>query len=268
MTSHDRLDSLRSTQTSALGGAARAYRAAYGDPSAQEGYDDAPAARPQRRLRWAIEPRTAAGAGIAAVLLAVAVLVLGPTREERVALPERVAAPRVEGTGSTGSTEPPGDADGGDPTDGVDASAPGPSVVVHVVGEVASPGLVELMPGDRVDDAVAAAGGTTSDADLAGLNLARELVDGEQIRVPGPGEVVEPASGDLSTPPASAGGLVNVNTADAGQLETLPGVGPVLAARIVEHRASHGPFTRLDELVEVSGIGDAVLAGLREHAVT
>ncbi len=145
---------------------------------------------------------------------------------------------------------------------GADA-APGAEVVVHVVGQVRRPGVRHLPAGSRVADAVAAAGGATSKADLGAVNLARVLVDGEQVRVPARGEAVAPtgAGGAAGGPPG--GGRVPLNTADAAALDTLPGVGPVLAARIVEWRTSHGRFTSVDELAEVSGIGEKLLAQLR-----
>ena len=117
-------------------------------------------------------------------------------------------------------------------------------------------------------EAVEAAGGATKAADLSRVNLARVLVDGEQVRVPAPGDPVDPstASGAGSSagggPVGPAGGLVSLNTADLAALDTLPGVGPVLASRIVEWRTAHGRFSAVDELGEVSGIGEKLLAQL------
>lgn len=125
-------------------------------------------------------------------------------------------------------------------------------VVVHVVGAVNAPGVVRLPAGSRVLDAVSAAGGATSSADLSAVNLARTLVDGEQIAVPVPGEA--PAPGDVGR------GLVDLNTATEAELDALPGVGPVLAGRIVAAR----PFSAVDELDDISGVGPAVLARLRD----
>lgn len=152
-------------------------------------------------------------------------------------------------------------------------------LVVHVAGQVQAPGVVELPSGSRVVDAVAAAGGATEEADLDLLNLARPLQDGERILVPRPGEV--PADTALPPGPASTGAtrhpntgvtgagtapdavaLVNINTADAATLDTLPGIGPALAQRIIEWREQHGGFQSVDELDAVSGIGPAVLARL------
>jgi competence protein ComEA len=150
-------------------------------------------------------------------------------------------------------------------------------VVVHVVGRVRRPGVVRLPQGSRVEQAVTAAGGARSNADLSRVNLARPLVDGEQVVVPRPGEPVAPADGapvPVAGGTARSSGLgpgvdgqgarpVDINTATATELDTLPGVGPVLAQRIVDWRAQNGRFTSVDELSEVSGIGDAVLARLR-----
>src|SRR5665647_2882089 len=144
-------------------------------------------------------------------------------------------------------------------------------LLVHVVGQVRRPGVVRLPPGSRVLDAVRAAGGATSSADLNHLNLARPVADGEQIVVPKPGESVlqggVPGAGGAGTGSSSGvgsvGGLIDLNTADAAALDSLPGVGPVLAQRILDWRAQHGRFTSVDELGEVSGIGDKILAQLR-----
>jgi competence protein ComEA len=137
-------------------------------------------------------------------------------------------------------------------------------VVVHVVGQIRRPGVVTLPAGSRVADAVREAGGALPGADLSGVNMARVLVDGEQIRVPKPGEAVPSAgpAGAAGAGPASGGGLVNINSADLATLDTLPGVGPVLAQRILDWRAEHGRFSTVEELGEVSGIGDKLLAQL------
>ncbi|MDQ1711722.1 MAG: competence protein ComEA [Frankiaceae bacterium] len=136
-------------------------------------------------------------------------------------------------------------------------STPGAALlVVDVAGAVRRPGLVRLPPGSRVADALAAAGGVRPGASTAGLNLARKVADGEQILV----GVTGPSAGASPAP----GGLLDLNTATASQLDGLPGVGPVLADRIVEWRTAHGPFTTVDQLREVSGIGARKLASIRE----
>ena len=149
----------------------------------------------------------------------------------------------------------------------------GAELVVHVVGQVVRPGLVRLRPGARLADAIAAAGGARPGADVTALNLARLVIDGEQIRVPRPGEAPAPGSGMGGSPgsgggagpgsPAGSGAPVSLNSADVAALDSLPGVGPVLAQRIIDWRTEHGRFTSVDELGEVSGIGDKLLAQLR-----
>lgn len=129
---------------------------------------------------------------------------------------------------------------------------------VHVLGHVARPGLYELRTGDRVVDAIAAAGGLTDSADPAGVNLARLLGDGEQLVVPAEGEVPTAAQPGVTTD-----GRVDLNTADAETLETLPRIGPAMAQRIVDHRSAHGPFASADDLLAVSGIGAKTLEALR-----
>ncbi len=135
---------------------------------------------------------------------------------------------------------------------------PREGVLVHVAGEVASPGVIELPAGSRVHEAIAAAGGPTAEAVLAGVNLARVLVDGEQILVPGPG-AAPPAAGS-----APDDGRVDLNAADATRLETLPGVGPTIARRIVEWRTANGPFTSVEQLRRIEGIGDQKFSKLRD----
>lgn len=128
-------------------------------------------------------------------------------------------------------------------------------LLVHVAGEVHRPGVVRLAAGARVVDAIEAAGGATRSAVLAGVNLAAPLIDGSQINVPS--AIAEPST------PGSGDGLVHVNTASTVELETLPGVGPVMAGRIVSHREQNGPFAVFEDLLDVPGIGEATLARLR-----
>ena len=132
---------------------------------------------------------------------------------------------------------------------------------MDVVGRVRHPGLVRLPAGSRVDDAVRAAGGAVPGTDLSGLNLARVLVDGEQIAV-GISPRVPPASG-AGGPSSGGTGLINLNSATAEQLDVLPGIGPVLAQRILDWRTQHGRFTSVDQLRQVSGIGAAKYADIR-----
>jgi competence protein ComEA len=132
------------------------------------------------------------------------------------------------------------------------------SITVHVAGAVAMPGLVSVDDEARIADAVAAAGGAVVTADLGELNLAAPLRDGDRIDVPYRGEAVSEKAAD---------GGVDLNRATAGELENLPGVGPVLAERIVLHRELYGPFNTVEDLLDVSGIGEAKLAQIREAVV-
>ncbi len=146
----------------------------------------------------------------------------------------------------------------------------GADVIVHVAGAVLVPGVYQLGAGSRVDDAVRSAGGATTDAQLGRINLAAPLADGDQIYVPAEGEdvpVVAPGS-ELSDPDAAPSGPIDVNRASAGELETLPGVGPATAAAIVAERERNGPFASFDDLERVPGIGPAKLAGLVGLVIT
>jgi competence protein ComEA len=147
-----------------------------------------------------------------------------------------------------------------DPTPAATATAVAGDLYVHVSGAVREPGLYVLPTGSRVVDAVAAAGGFTDDADRDAVNLARSLDDGEQLAVPRPGEAPPAAPGAS----ASADGRVDLNTADATMLETLPRIGPALAERIIAWRDDNGGFTSVEDLLAVPGIGDKMLESLRD----
>jgi competence protein ComEA len=142
------------------------------------------------------------------------------------------------------------------------SASPSPEVVllVDVAGWVRRPGVYEFAEGARVIDAIEAAGGPRPGAVLQALNLAALLVDGTQILVPREGE----EGVALAAEGAVAGGLVNVNTATAVELEELPGIGEVIAQAIIDRRTESGPFTSVDQLLDVSGIGDATLEDIRE----
>lgn len=146
------------------------------------------------------------------------------------------------------------------------ATAEAATVTVHVAGAVVSPGVLELPASARVVDAVAAAGGVTVLADLAGLNLARTVTDGERIVVPPRGGVG--AAGEDGVEAGGAlgrDGRLDLNRATVAELEALPGIGPVLAKRIVDHREANGPFTSAGQLREVPGIGERIFQGLADH---
>jgi competence protein ComEA len=147
-----------------------------------------------------------------------------------------------------------------------------PDLAVHVTGHVATPGVYRLGPAALVQDALAAAGGPTAAADLERLNLAAPLADGMQIWVPGvdedPPSVVGPAGPPAGAVPASGAeeatpAVVDLNAATAADLESLPGVGPATASAILAHRDQHGPFSSVDDLIEVRGIGPAKLEAIR-----
>jgi competence protein ComEA len=164
--------------------------------------------------------------------------------------------------------------DGGTSADGgavIEADGSGAALLVHVLGAVARPGIVELAKGARVVDAIAAAGGLASDADPSGVNLARVVADGEQLIVPVVGQVAAPAAGAGGATGAGAAGgagggpadgLVHLNTATVADLDTLPRIGPALAQRIIDWREANGSFTSVEQLREVAGIGEATFAGL------
>lgn len=191
------------------------------------------------------------------------------------------------GTAASAAGSDPAAADPSGPAGGPGA-ATGPAVLrVHVVGQVRRPGVVELTPGARVSDAVAAAGGASGDARTDRINLAAPVADGQQVVVPdadtdltpdtaGPGAAADAAAGPGSTDSSTAGGTggaaaapgddrVDLNTADAAALETLPGVGPATAEKIIDHRQSVGPYTGLQDLDAVPGIGPATLDRLADH---
>lgn len=141
-------------------------------------------------------------------------------------------------------------------------------VTVHVSGQVAAPGVVTLADGARVAAALAAAGGPLPDADLAALNLARVLVDGEQVRVPAIATAGEAGgAADVGSSVTDADGRLDLNRATATDLEELPGIGPVLAERIVGWRDEHGPFREVGQLREVPGIGERTFQTLAPRIV-
>ena len=133
------------------------------------------------------------------------------------------------------------------------------TVMVHVVGEVNLPGMYELKTDSRVIDAVMAAGGLTVSASECGVNLARVINDGEQLSIP---SITQGCTSSQSN--SLPGASISLNTAQSEQFDSLPGIGPTLAQRIVQYRDSHGGFTSLEQLNEVPGIGDKLFAGLKD----
>ena len=188
-----------------------------------------------------------------------------------------------DGAGNASPDEGAVSGAGGDPTGagaapkggGVSAAGPGggglrgdEAVVVHVAGAVVNPGVHRLPAGSRVHEAIAAAGGALPEADLNRLNLAAPVSDGNQVHVATLGSPPGAAGGGGSGgSTAGAGGPVSLSTADVAALDALPGVGPSTAAAIIAYREAHGPFGSVEELLEVRGIGEAKLDGLRDLVV-
>lgn len=211
------------------------------------------------QLRCGLEPR--ALAALAVVLVVAAVFAAQHFWAGR---PQAVRAPELVQQGAATREPEPHPSPGQPPSD----TGPGGRIVVDVSGKVRRPGVHRLPAGSRVADALRAAGGVRAGTDLTGLNRARVLMDGEQVVV---GVLMPPGStmtGAGSGGPGVGGGgqsagPVSLNSATVEQLDTLPGVGPVLAQHIVDYRTQHGGFRSVDELREVTGIGDRRFADLQ-----
>lgn len=214
----------------------------------------APAARGRPRLRVGV------GAAVVLLLLALVVAVI-------VSAIGQQAGQRTVGSGAVSL---PSGSSPADPFDAGASAAPGADagaiIFVHVLGAVTRPGLFELHDGARVMDAVAAAGGLTSDADPAGVNLARILSDGEQFYVPRQGEVPPgiPAAASGSAGANASAAKVNLNTATVADLDSLPRIGPTMAQRIIDFRTTNGRFASVDGLRDVTGIGDKTFEALKD----
>lgn len=242
--------------------------------------DDATVAALSRRL-WRPGAALLGALAVIAVVVALVVARRPPPIEER--LPVATADPAAPaGREPQASGEPPtapgtGSTAAGPATSGSAAGGQAAPLVVHVAGAVAAPGVVRLPAGSRVVDAVAAAGGMRPDAEPDRVNLAAPLTDGQRVVVPvlgqpDPVEVAPPAGpSGPTTPGGPASGAaapvsapIDLNSATAEQLDSLPGVGPATAAAIIDHRSAQGPFRSVDDLIDVRGIGEAKLEGLRD----
>lgn len=229
------------------------------------------------QLRCGLEPRTLAALAVLLVTAAVfAAVHFWSARPQSVRAPDPVSE-GVHASASESAADPAMDPGAGrartpDPSPGPPPTGgPGGQIVVDVSGKVRRPGIYPLPTGARVADALRAAGGVRTGVDLTGLNRARVLMDGEQVVVGAlPGSPVSGVPGGAATGGASTGGgggsaagPVSLNSATVEQLDTLPGVGPVLAQHIVDYRTQHGGFRSVGELREVNGIGDRRFADLQ-----
>ncbi|MCX4732155.1 ComEA family DNA-binding protein [Streptomyces sp. NBC_01363] len=220
------------------------------------------------QLRCGLEPKTLAALAVVLVAAgAFAAVHFWSARPHSVRAPDPVN--EAANAPTSPSTSPPAsdDAEVPEPSAGSPPmTGPGGHIVVDVSGKVRRPGVLQLPSGARVADALRAAGGVRAGADLTGLNRARVLMDGEQIVVgapSGPSAVGGTGGAAVGGGGSSSAGPVSLNTATVEQLDTLPGVGPVLAQHIVDYRAQHGGFRSVDELREVNGIGDRRFADLQ-----
>lgn len=207
-----------------------------GDPFA------APAPHP--RVRWRVAATAGVGLVLGIVVIAVGAYMFRAPAPELTVLSSQASIGQEQENLVTGQQ----------------GSLTAPMVLVHVVGAVVTPGVVEVPADSRVIDAITKAGGPTEQALLEGVNLARIVFDGEQIVVPALGQ-------ELAGPQGSPGGKISLSQADSLTLQSLPRVGPATAERIIAWRTTHGPFRSVDDLLAISGIGPATLEGFRDLVV-
>lgn len=199
------------------------------------------------RLRWKVAATSGIGLTFVIALIAVGVFVFRPQAPDVMVVPTDQQATATDAT--------------------PDQPAAVEVLLVHVVGAVGKPGVVEVPLNSRVIDAITKAGGATPDASLDGVNLARLVFDGEQIVVPKEGEETHTVGEAGRNVGVEAGGLVSISQADSATLETLPRVGPATAERIIAWREANGQFRSVDDLLAIPGIGPATLEGFR-HLIT
>lgn len=220
------------------------------------------------QTRCGLERRSVAALTVLLAVAAVfAVQHFWSGRTQSVAAPEVVREAAAYGAGKPGPTAADRATTGEPGSKAAPTATAGPEIVVDVGGKVRKPGIHSLPAGSRVADALRAAGGVRPGTKTDGLNRARFLVDGEQVIVGAPAPAPRPGAGPAPSGPAGAAGPaapVSLNTATTDQLDTLPGVGPVLAQHIIDYRTQHGGFRSVDELREVNGIGERRFADLRD----
>ena len=244
----------------------------------------------ERPYRVAMGAKAALWGGI--TLIALGLLIAATTRAQSLGTAKSAAVAASAqasarspapgpGGGGAGLASSAGPASAGGATSGGDAASSG-QIVVDVDGAVAHPGLYKLPPDSRVQAALAAAGGLSPQADVHRINRAAKLHDGQKLYVLSQGESGPPqaasggqscegqsctsAEGGVAGSDTEGQGLVNINTANATQLTQLPGVGPAIAQKIIDYRTANGPFTSVDDLTKVPGIGAAKLAQIKSHA--